>query len=321
MIPPWLKDVLAGGRGFLLSSHVNPDADGTGACAGMAWLLETLGKPFWIVNTDRLPPAFRFIEDLYPVHNRVPAEAAAADVWICLDSSKKGRTGVTGVPAGCLTVNIDHHFDNEVYARHNWVDPKAPATSELIFRLIRAYGLFPAPKVAEALYAGVLIDTGGFKFSNTNARAFAMSAALAGRGLNPHRLYKTVFLEKSEARMRLEGRLLSRARVLEEGRLCLMEVDDALLRETGATDADLEGISNLTLAVKGVEVGVMLIAQGGKTKACFRSDGIPNVRDLASRFGGGGHAAASGCTLETPMAAASDLVFQAAKSALSARAL
>ena len=107
-------------------------------------------------------------------------------------------------------------------------------------------------------------------------------------------------MDKSVGRLRLEGILFSRAEMAQDGRVCIMEITDDILRDAGAVPADLEGISNLPMEIKDIEVGLILIRRGDKTKVCFRSNGSAHVGDLASQFGGGGHPAAAGCTVAGP---------------------
>ncbi|MFH0920357.1 MAG: DHH family phosphoesterase [Fibrobacterota bacterium] len=301
-----LKSIQQGidrGRAFVICTHVNPDADGVGAAVAFAWLLQRLGKSAWIVKRERLPGQFRFIEEIFPVHTDLPAAAADADTWVVLDASRSSRTDFPP-PAGCTVINIDHHADNEYFGDFNWVDSSAAATAVMVFGLIRAYGLFTDRAVAESLYAGILIDTGGFKFSNTNAGVFSACAELAACGVDCQRLYNLVFLGKPFARFRLEGQLMSRAELLQDGRVCLMAVTEEAMAESGAARDQLEGLSNLTMGLRGVEVGIMFIAQAEAVKVCLRSDGAWNVGEIATRFGGGGHAAAAGCTLPGGIAAA-----------------
>jgi phosphoesterase RecJ-like protein len=165
----------------------------------------------------------------------------------------------------------------------------------MVFWLIRECGLYPDKEIAEALYTGILIDTGGFKFSNTDSRAFRACAELSECGVDCRKLYQIVFLDKDIGRLRLEGEIMRGASLHFNGRACVMELTEEVIRGNAA--ADLEGISNLPMQLKGIEVGVIFIAKGDKTKVCLRSDGKLNVGEVASQYGGGGHAAAAGCTL------------------------
>lgn len=311
MTPQWIKERIAQGKRFIISSHINPDADGVGAALALHWLLMKLDKQVKIVNAERLPPSFCFLEQVAPMAQRPDSTDKSADAWFVLDSSKLERTGLKLADMPDTIYTIDHHYDNEFYGRENWVDAGAPAASELIFRLIRSYDLIPDLPVAEALYAGVLVDTGGYKFSNTNERAFTMSAELVRFGVDAQKIYKAVFLDKTMPRIRLEGLLLSRAELLMNDKVCIMEINDEILKLSGAGREDMEGISNLTMCMRGVEVGLLFIRIGDKTKACFRSNGGGfNVRNVASEFGGGGHAAAAGCVLSMPLFEARRLVLE-----------
>jgi phosphoesterase RecJ-like protein len=298
VIPDCVKKHIQEGHKFLISTHINPDADGVGACVALCWLLWKIGKKAHILNLERLPVKFNFLESIFDISDQVNEAAKDADTWMILDSSRLERVGFDQMPSGKAMVNIDHHVDNEFFGQCNWVDPRAPATSEMIYWLIKEYGFFPDKEIAEVLYTGMLIDTGGFKFSNTNSRAFKVCEELADCGIDCHGLYKTVFMDKSINRLQLEGWLKSHARLLFDNKVCLMEVTDETFRTTGTGHSDLEGISNLPMDVAGIEIGLIFIWKGEKTKVCFRSNGNSNVGEIASFFGGGGHAAAAGCTVD-----------------------
>ena len=129
MVPENIKERIQQGKKFLVSTHINPDADGVGASVAVCWLLHQLGRQAAIVNTESLPPAFSFIEDIYPISPQVPENMSDADVWIVVDSSKLDRTGIRIDRSGLTVVNIDHHVDNEYFGQDNWVDAEAPAIS------------------------------------------------------------------------------------------------------------------------------------------------------------------------------------------------
>lgn len=302
MIPDNVPRAIEAGRKFVISTHTNPDADGVAASVALCWLLWKLGRRAQLVITEALPGKFSFLEGMFPIARTPGPETADADTWMVVDASRFSRTGLSRPPEGTPLINIDHHADNECFGTANWVDAHAPAASEMVYWLLRECGHAPDREIAEALYTGILIDTGGFKFSNTGARAFQVCAELAACGVDCQGLYRTVFLDKSAGRMRLEGEIMRGAEMLFNGRLCAMEITENLLERTGTDHTDLEGVSNLTMQVKGVDAGVILIHNGPKIKVCLRSDGRINVGEVASFFGGGGHAAAAGCTFECPAA-------------------
>ncbi|OGJ87222.1 MAG: hypothetical protein A2268_06750 [Candidatus Raymondbacteria bacterium RifOxyA12_full_50_37] len=289
---------IARGKRFVVSTHVNPDADGVGACVALCWMLRKMGKSAQLVIIEKLPRNLSFIEKIFPVARSFTNAFQNADTFVVIDSSRIERTGVTQAPKGLSIINIDHHRDNSRFGDYNWVDPCAPATAEMVYSLISHYGFKPEKKIAEVLYAGILVDTGGFKFSNTQTRVFSVCARLAACGIDCHQLYRTVFLDKSNGRIRLEGLLLSEAVFLRNGRICVMTIGARELQRTGARDSDLEGISNLTMALMSVRIGILFFRNNDSVKICFRSDGSYDIGELAGSFGGGGHAAAAGCTLE-----------------------
>ncbi|MBL8025121.1 MAG: bifunctional oligoribonuclease/PAP phosphatase NrnA [Fibrobacteres bacterium] len=309
MIPETLKKSIVEGRTFIITTHVNPDADGVGSCVAMSRLLQRMGKSFYIVNHAHLPPSFSFLENLAEIYTELPAGSEKADTWLVLDTSRPDRTGRIKASEGRKTVVIDHHADNPRYGDVCWVDGKASATVEMIFELYQAFDMVPDIEAATALYAGMLIDTGGFRFSNTSSKTLNTAAELLKCGVLPHELFRQVFLDKRAQRVKLEGLMYNSLEMHRDGRVCVMSITQDMLKIAGANESDLEGLSNNTLTIKDVQVGILFIENPNNVKVCFRSDGKPNVSEMAAIFDGGGHAAASGCTINEPLPMARKKIF------------
>lgn len=309
------KDFLDRRDRILLTTHENPDGDGAGAMVGLAHYLMALGKEVRIVVHPRLPEFLRFMDpegwveplDLEGRHRDL---AAWPDTWILVDASEPHRLGPL-LPAFQATratrVCLDHHlkdapqgFDEE------FTDPSASASAELVYDLaVRAMPLpLPSP-MAEALYAGVVEDTGNFRFSNATPKVHRLAAQLIEQGVAPARIYQSLYHQGSLAKLKLTGRAFDGLTLLGEGRyarICLTQAD---LEACGANHDDLEGLVNRPLELRGVEVSCLLHETGeGRIKVSLRSREAVNVNAACRRFGGGGHRLASGAKLDGPMAKA-----------------
>jgi len=156
-------------------------------------------------------------------------------------------------------------------------------------------------RIATPLYAGLSTDTGGFRFPSTSGESFRVAARLVDAGASPPAIYRELFEQDSIARLHLVGRTLAGARVSHEGRIITSTVRQSDIKEVHALPADTEDLVNLTLAVKGTELAVILIEQpDGRVKTSFRSRSHVDCNLLAARFGGGGHKAAAGAILPGP---------------------
>jgi phosphoesterase RecJ-like protein len=318
-----LAAVLEPGRRVCLTTHVNPDGDGLGSEIGLLHLLRTRGVDAVVTNPTPTPSRFTFLFDEMPGCDRTAhaiKELRRADVIVVLDISDLGRIGdLAGavrdrrVPVIC----IDHHVSQGTLPEGpRLVAPEATATAELVFDLATALEWELTADAARALYVGLLTDTGGFRFSNTTARALRVAAALLERGVDPESIYESVYASAPEGRVRLLGDVLQTL-VVEPAGLAWVTVPPGALERHGATADDLDGIVEHARSIAGVRLALLFrqIANG-RTKVSFRSMGNIDAAALAHQFGGGGHHKAAGASLEGPMADVQALVLAAARKSL-----
>ncbi len=299
---------LAPRRRVVLTTHVNADGDGLGSEVGLWHLLRARGVKPVIANPTPVPDRFRFL-----VPEGADASAAAvkelerADAIVVLDISDLGRLGdlahavrTRGVPVAC----IDHHVSKgSLPPGPRLLAPEATATAELVFDLASALDWKLTPEAARALYVGILTDTGGFRFSNTSARALRVAGALLERGVDPESIYERVYASAPEGRVRLLAEVLETLVVEPELGLAWVTVPPDALDRHGATADDLDGIVEFPRSIAGVRLALLFrqIANG-RVKVSFRSMGGVDVADLAHPFGGGGHKKAAGASFEGSIA-------------------
>ncbi len=295
-----IAGALQDGARFVLSSHARPDGDSVGSQLALAHTLRALGKTVRIVNHDP-PPVY--LETLPGVTDIEAADTVndRFDAAVVLECSTLDRTEVTGLDRQPV-INIDHHAGNAMYGALNWFDPSAAACAEMVRDLIAVLGVPITPEIGAALYAGILTDTGSFRHANITARTFEACRDVAACGVDVAALAAAIYQSSSLGKLRLTGRLLHEMRLEADGRVALLRVDEALLRDTACPPDDMEGVINLPLAARDVEAVIMIKALEGTTRASLRSKGVVDVRAVAATFGGGGHRNAAGCTLEAPTA-------------------
>lgn len=317
-----IAQVLKAGHRVALITHVNADGDGLGSEVALWHLLRGRGLHPVIANPTATPERFDFlVPGEADASSRAVKEIERADVIMVVDISDLGRLGdlgstvrARGVPVVC----IDHHVSQgSLPAGPRLVAPDATATAELVFDLTAALG-WPLPvESARALYVGLLTDTGGFRFSNTTARALRVAGALLERGLDPETIYEQVYASAPEGRVRLLAEVLRTLVVEREIGLAWVTVPPDALERHDATPDDLEGIVEYPRSIAGVRLALLFrqIANG-RIKVSLRSMGAVNVADLAHRFGGGGHARAAGASFEGSMADVQATVLAAAREVL-----
>ena len=285
---------------FLLTSHARPDGDAVGSALACCQILRSMGKEADVVLHDGVP---RIYQPLPFANTVVRAERVNGnyDAAIILECDSIQRTRLEGLENRFL-ISIDHHVSGRPFAHVNWIDPKAVATAEMVYCLAREAGVKISPEVATCLYTAVLTDTGSFMFEGTNERTFALARELVLAGADPAHCARSVYFGHSTAKMRLLGAALSNLH--REGPLAWIWVTSEQMERLGAKEEDCEGLVNYALSIQDVEVAVFFREAEGRFRVSLRSKGQLNVAAVAEVFGGGGHACASGCSLDGPLSIA-----------------
>ena len=288
-------------RRFTVSSHVNPEGDALGSALALASLLKRLGKQAVVATDGGIPKAFAFFPRIAPVVGR-PSQVKMPEVAMTVDVPVLERLGsMTGMfkEAG-LSVVIDHHVSNRLFGDVNWVDPKAAAVGEMIYRLYRAFGMTPTRDEALCMYVSIVTDTGSFRYMSTTPEVHQIAAALITRGVSPLKVAQDIYECHSPSDLRFLGRVLTSLKSSPDGRISWVEVPYKLLKSCRPGPEIIDELVNYPRSVQTAEVSFVLREQtlDGKIRVSFRSKGRVDVNRIARSFGGGGHRAASGCTIE-----------------------
>jgi phosphoesterase RecJ-like protein len=300
---------------FVISSHLSLDGDSVGSQLAFYWYLNSLGKEVILFDIDPVPAKFVFLKNTDLIQNRMPE---GKYVLVVLDCSNPGRMGWSPPSQPQAIINIDHHRDNTRFGNVNIVETTAAATGEIIYKFFTSKKIDFPPHVAEALYAAILTDTGGFRFSNTNSRILRACADLADRGTDCAMVYEKVFCSHSRKALLLQSRIWSSLSFHLDGRVCIMEMPLSVLDELGAHYSDSEGMADFTITAEGVEVGIMAKYSDTETHFSLRSKGRVDVGKVAQRVpGGGGHSSAAGCTIKQSFSLALPLMLSIIEKELS----
>ena len=284
-------------RRFLITSHARPDGDSIGSQLAMAFALDALGKQVRIVNADSAPDHYQDFPGMARIEIANTVDASGSDAVIVMECSDPSRTGVEGLD-GQFLINIDHHAGNRMYGALNWHDESAAACGEMVFDLIRALGVPLSFEIATHIYLAVLTDTGSFHHSNITPRTFDICRQTVEAGVNPAAMARRVFDSNSFGKLKLIGALLDRMELVDEGRLAVLYVDDAMLAACGCTHNDTEGLINLPLTAREIQAVVFFkVTSKGEVRVSMRSKYEVDVRMVANMFGGGGHKNAAGFTV------------------------
>ncbi|HSD80881.1 MAG TPA: bifunctional oligoribonuclease/PAP phosphatase NrnA [Solirubrobacteraceae bacterium] len=291
---------------FVLVTHEHPDGDALGSLVAMHRVLRTLGKEsVMLMSPDEfpLPYEYRFF-DLDGLQSVPPADLEARTV-IFLDCGNIDRNTADVVKRdGLHILNIDHHHDNTRFGTINHVVETASCTAEIVWDLMRALDVEPTLEIAEALYVGLVTDTGKFMYENTGVNAHVMAAELIEAGVDVHGIYRRLYEDMPYAKLELLGRALAHLHRYDDGALTFSRLSRDDFRMAGAEESYSEGIIDHLRSVEGTKVAALareLLSEGGtdRKKVSLRAtDGTVDVSVIARAAGGGGHRQAAGFATE-----------------------
>jgi phosphoesterase RecJ-like protein len=293
---------------FVCTTHENPDGDAIGSLAAMQCILTALGKDalcFMPAHEFPLPYEYRFIQLPRLVHE--PPDDLCQRTIVFLDCGNIDRT-----PTDVLKrddghiLNIDHHHDNTRFGTVNHVVPEASCTAEILWDLMPALGVEPTVEIAEALYVGLVTDTGKFMYENTGPRAHLMAAELIDRGIDVHGIYRRLYEGIPQGKLELLARGLASVQRFDGGLLTLTQLTRDDYASTGADESYSEGVVDHLRSVEGTAVAGLvreLLSDGDggppRRKVSLRAtDDRVDVSRIARAAGGGGHRRAAGFSTE-----------------------
>lgn len=304
---------------FLVVSHIQPDGDAIGSTLAVAHVLKRLGKKFILTNDSPVPEKYRFLDMAEDILSWDEAKKGSFDAVISVDAADRRRLGgVEDVLAHDLPLlNIDHHPTNDHFGHVNIVIDNKAATAEILYEWAEYMQLNWDQPFAEAVYTGVMTDTGGFRYANTTPCVMKLAAHLLEYGVVPSDIADRVFEKISHAKIIILKEALHSLTLSDDGQICRISITAEQMKQAGAKDEDLGGLVNIARNVEGVEVGILLkqIDDRG-VKVSFRSREKIDVSKVAHELGGGGHARAAGCYLEGSLTEVEQTVLNAVRRAL-----
>ena len=283
--------------------HARPDGDCIGSQVALARVLATLGHEVACVNADPVPRRLQFlVKDMKFLRTndavRLPDDWAAVFVD-CADHARAGDA--LQARFAHPVAAVDHHLSNRGYAGINLVDSASAATCEILAGVFFDNGLTVDAQTAQALYTGLLTDTGQFRFHSTSRRCFLLAGELVARGADPTQAGYELYERESLGKLKLLQRFLSSLRLECGGRVCIGTLPAGVFEETGSSAEDTEGLVDYARSIDGVEIAALIEERpNGAVKASLRAkEPAFRVDAIAAKFNGGGHACAAGLSLKT----------------------
>ena len=293
---------------YLILIHRRPDGDTTGCAAGLCRALRALGKTSFVLpSPDATALLAGYLDGL-----TVP-DGFEPDTVVSVDVAALGLLPPNAAPyKDRVDLAIDHHPSQEFFARETCLEADRAACGEIIWNICKELGV-TGPDVAAPLYVAVSTDCGCFVYSNTTPHTHRVAAELMEQGIDFKALNKRHFRTKSRKRMMLESMLYQRMKFYHDGTVAVVPISLELLASIGATSEDTDDIAAFAGQIEGVLHSVTIREhENGECRVSLRTNAaLLNATKVCAKLGGGGHRAASGCTVKGTVAEAEQTILAA----------
>lgn len=286
---------------FLIIGHSIPDGDCIGSILGLYMGLTSLNKQVNMFLSDTIPSIYQYLSQIEKIMSLLPANEGMKNIIFldCGDEDRIDEKVAKKLNPHATVFNIDHHESNSMFGHFNYVDTQAAATAQIIYELLDTMNVTIDKEIANALYAGIVMDTGNFKYKNTNSKTHMVTATLLEKGVELEKARINLFESKPIEEVLLLGKALKNFNISANGKIAWMLLSYAEIEAIGAHGLHPEGIINYTRMIKGVEIGLLFREiEPNLIKIGFRSKHDIDVSKIAGEFGGGGHKQAAGATQE-----------------------
>jgi bifunctional oligoribonuclease and PAP phosphatase NrnA len=290
---------------IVVVTHENPDGDALGSMLATTLGLRAIGKDvvMYLAGSAPLPAEYRFLA-MDGLVRALPADVGDR-VLVAVDCANERRIGEDSsiVTNAAVVLNVDHHHDNARFGDVDLIVDEASSTAEIVRDLLRVLGVPLTPEIAQALYVGLVTDTGRFQYTNTTPKALRLAAELVEAGANVHDVFRHVYETVQFAKLKLLARALERAQLFEGGRLVVSYLLKEDFAQVGAEEPYSEGIIDQLRSVEGSEM-VALIREPPRSDGPARRISLRSSHDevdvsaIAREAGGGGHRQAAGFSSE-----------------------
>ncbi len=299
-------------KNIVILTHEVPDGDAIGSSLALYTGLKQLGK-----DVDVIIPEYSRTFEFLPNSKEIKKEGRneTYDLAIALDCGDIRRLNgfVRYFEDANTKISIDHHGSNTMFADYNFVNPMAPACSQILIIILEALGIIIDKEIGTCLLTGIITDTGGFKYKGVTAETFEFVAELLNRGVNVSDIYKKVLQTISKTRFELMQIAINRLEFLEDGKLTFTYITKEDEKKVGAESNDHDGIVEIGRDVEGVEVSIFLRETDNGYKISLRSNEYVNVSDICLMFSGGGHVRAAGGNINLPFEQAKTKIIEECK--------
>ncbi|MCF7894387.1 MAG: bifunctional oligoribonuclease/PAP phosphatase NrnA [Candidatus Omnitrophica bacterium] len=283
------KEILSA-KSITIFSHINPDGDTIGSMLALGLGLKSLGKKVVMLNADSIPKVYQTLSGAKLIKKSLNKKNI--DLAIAVDCGKGSLLGknLTDFKNAKKSIAIDHHRIRNKFAQISVVDPKASAAGEMIYFLLKNFGIDLTKNISENILTSIIVETNSFRLPSTNSKTFAICAELLKTGINFSRISETVYWSKSKQAVMLWSLCAKRMKFLKKDKIVWSIVRTRDFKQFKASDEDVDPFPNEMLAIKNVQIVVFFREKSNnQLRVSLRSKGRINVARFASKFQGGGH--------------------------------
>jgi len=286
--------VINSAENIVIAGHIGPDADSIGSSLALAIALFKLGKKPVVLLED-YKPKFEILPGFEHVY-KGSEKITSAELFICLDCGDINRIGkyLDLFKKSEENIVIDHHVSNDYFGKYNYVKPGLSSTCEIVYEIIEKLTDMDTD-IASCLYAGMLSDTGGFRYKSTSPDTLEIASKLLRHNVPFNTIFEELMYKRSLLEMTAFKYALTNLVIVDDLKLGYTHINLAEREEGGINSTDVEGVSELIMRTREVEISIFAFERkDGMTKISLRSKEL-DVNKIAQHFGGGGHKNASGC--------------------------
>ena len=310
-----ILDEINKANSIVILTHENPDGDAIGSGLALYNALKDMGK-----NPDLIIPEFPRTFEFLPGADEIKkgSDIEKYDLAISVDCATiKMLNGFANYFENAeVKISIDHHSTNTMFGDINYVSPDAPACAQILIVLLNYFKIEVTKEIGTCILAGIITDTGGFKYSGVTAETFEFVAWLLNKGINVSKIYRKVLQTKTRANFELNRIASNRLEFFEDGKVAFTYITKEDEEKVNAESGDHEGIVETGRDIEGVEVSVFIRETDKGCKISMRSNEYVNVSDVCLLLGGGGHIHAAGVTMQCTIEQAKDKILRQIKAVI-----
>lgn len=304
-------DILMSNDNYAILTHQYPDGDTLGSAFALCRILMEKGKRAKVLINGELPSKFKYLTE------NLPNDDFDAQTIISVDVADSKLLGELSKYKENVLLAIDHHITHKPFAKNIYVNSQAAATTEIIYNIGILLDSKFSVEIADCIYTGLTTDTGCFRYSNTTSKTHNIAAAMIEKGCHSSKINKEMFETVSRQRMALENYVMSNIQYYADGKVAVIYTTKEILNKYGVSEDELEGLSAIPRQIQGVMIGITLREKSSTTfKISVRTNNGIDAGKICAGFGGGGHEAAAGCSIDGTLEEVIDKISRAAQLAL-----